>query len=348
MNDLHFAVVVGIDLYPGIRNLNSAKGDAQAFSDWLKDDAGGALPHGNVQLILEQGPFDTVESAKPTRDAVNRAFKNVHGAARSIFKADPTKWPQSRLYVYFSGHGLAPEPSEVAVLMADATDGELGNNIPCALYLKYYEKSQDFHEVVIFSDCCRTEKADAPLLGPPFTPDKKNYGVVISALGFATQYKSVAYEPAGSDEAGRGYYTRALLDGLRGGAVDPESESGEINSTSLQNYLRARVQALTRDKRSPQTPAMHTDPAAKIIFREGVKRPIYQVTLAFPPNFRGRVALLDGKSNQIDVHDVNGQPWQKGLTDGLYEVRPDPPDPKVLFAGDGLFRVLGENRNVNL
>jgi KaiC/GvpD/RAD55 family RecA-like ATPase len=70
MNDLHFAVVVGIDLYPGIRNLNSARGDAQAFSDWLKDAAGGALPGANVQLILEQGPFDTAESAKPTRDAL--------------------------------------------------------------------------------------------------------------------------------------------------------------------------------------------------------------------------------------------------------------------------------------
>ena len=194
MNDLHFAVVVGIDLYPGIRNLNSARGDAQAFGNWLIDPGGGALPGGNVQLILEQGPFDTPENARPTRDAVNRAFKTIHGMARPIFKADPTKWLKSRLYVYFSGHGLAPEPSEVAVLMADATDGELGNNIPCALYLKYYEKSQDFHEVVMFSDCCRSEKVDAPLLGPPFTPDKKNYGVVVSALGFATQYKSVAYE----------------------------------------------------------------------------------------------------------------------------------------------------------
>src|ERR1700733_11295969 len=127
MNDFHFAVVVGIDLYPGIRNLNSARGDAQAFADWLKDPAGGALPGANIELILEQGPFDAPENAKPTRDAVNRAFKKVHLTARGIFKADPTKWLKSRLYVYFSGHGLAPDPREVAVLMADATDSELGN-----------------------------------------------------------------------------------------------------------------------------------------------------------------------------------------------------------------------------
>lgn len=348
MNDFHFAVVVGIDLYPGIRNLNSARGDAQAFADWLKDPAGGALPGANIELILEQGPFDAPENAKPTRDAVNRAFKKVHLTARGIFKADPTKWLKSRLYVYFSGHGLAPDPREVAVLMADATDSELGNNIPCALYLKYYEKSQDFREIVIFSDCCRTDKVDAPLLGPPFTPEPKNYGVVVSALGFATQYKSVAYEPGQPDESARGYYTRALLDGLKGGAVDPDSANGEINSTSLQNYLRARVQALTQDKRSPQTPGMYTDPAAKIIFREGVVRPTHQVRLVFPAHFHGHVALLDGKSNQIDGCDVNGQPWQKPLTDGLYEVRPDPPVPGVVFSGDGLFRVLGEDRNVEL
>jgi hypothetical protein len=139
-----------------------------------------------------------------------------------------------------------------------------------------------------------------------------------------------------------------LLDGLKGGAVDPVSATGEINSTSLQNYLRARVQALTQDKRSPQTPGMYTDPAAKIIFREGVQRPTHQVRLVFPPHFQGRVALLDGKSVQVDVHDVNGQPWPKALPDGLYEVRPDPPDAAVVFAADGLFRVLGEDRSVNL
>jgi len=348
MNDFHFAVVVGIDFYPGIRNLNFARGDAQSFANWLRDPVGGAVPKDNVELILEQGPFEKPDDAKPTRDAVNRALRKLHSVARVSFKEDPTRWVNSRLYLYFSGHGLAPEPSEVAVLMADATDDILGNNIPCALYLKYYEKSQDFREIVIFSDCCRTEKGDAPIFGPPFTPDDKNFGSVISALGFAAQYKNVAYEPAEPDDAARGFYTRALLEGLAGAAVDPSSATGEINSTSLQNYLRARVQQLTQGKRNPQTPGMYADPAAPIVFRQGAAPPKYNVQLLFPAPFHGRVVLLDGKFGQIDTHIVNGQPWQKTLPNGLYEVRPDPPAPGVVFASQGTFRVLGGDVDVQL
>jgi hypothetical protein len=232
--------------------------------------------------------------------------------------------------------------------MADATDDILGNNIPCALYLKYYEKSQDFREIVIFSDCCRTEKGDAPIFGPPFTPDDKNFGPVVSALGFAAQYRNVAYEPAEPDDAGRGFYTRALLEGLEGAAVDPNSVNGEINSTSLQNYLRARVQQLTVGKRNPQTPAMYADPAAPIILRKGAAAPRYNVQLLFPPPFHGRVVLLDGRFAPIDTHTVNGEPWQKALPNGLYEVRPDPPDAGVVFASQGTFRVLGGDLDVQL
>jgi len=348
MNDLHFAVVVGIDIYPGIRNLNFARGDAEAFAKWLKDPNGGALPTNNVELILEQGPFAKPDDAKPTREAVNRALRKVHTAARTAFTADPTRWLNSRLYVYFSGHGLAPEPSEVAVLMADASDEVLRNNIPCGLYLKYYEKSQDFHEIVMFSDCCRTEKGDAPVTGPPFTPDNKNFGNVVSVLGFAAQYKNVAYEPAERDDSARGFYTQALLEGLAGAAVDSNSANGEINSTSLQNYLRARVQRLTQGKRNPQTPSMYADPAAKIVFRQGAAVPSHTVTLHFPAPFHGKVVLLDGGLTQIDAYTVNGQPWQKALPDGLYEVKPDPPAAGIVFAKDGTFKVLGEDANVQL
>src|ERR1700756_2632494 len=194
-NQFHFGVVVGIDLYPGkgMRNLNSARIDARDFADWLQDPNGGHLPQENVKLILEQGPFDDPDKAQPTRDAVNRAFRYVHNKAREIFQKVPAKWNASRLYVYFSGHGLAPEPSEVAVLMANATDEE-PHNIACGLYLTYYEECQDFREIVIFTDCCRSGKKEAPTMGPPFIPNRKNYGSVISALCYATRYKGVAYE----------------------------------------------------------------------------------------------------------------------------------------------------------
>jgi hypothetical protein len=242
--------------------------------------------------------------------------------------------------------------------MANATDEE-PHNIACGLYLTYYEECQDFREIVIFTDCCRSTKKEAPTMGPPFYLNRKNYGSVVSALGYATQYKAVAYEPepneqptelaaeSAVDANTRGYYTLALLAGLRGEAVDPDSP-GEINSTSLQNYLRARVPVLTKGKRFPQIPGMKADPAAKIVFREGAQRAEYRVTITFPLEFRGKVTLLDGRFKQIDALDAGGTPWEKRLPDGMYEVRQQDVNAQVKFKNDGLFRVLGGDKNVDL
>ena len=53
VNDLHFALCIGIDRYPGLpgRDLSSATRDARAFRDWLVTPAGGGLPEANVALI---------------------------------------------------------------------------------------------------------------------------------------------------------------------------------------------------------------------------------------------------------------------------------------------------------
>jgi hypothetical protein len=345
-NEFHFGVVVGIDLYPGMpnRDLKSARDDANEFANWLRDPDGGHVPKGNVETIVEAGPFHGADNAEPTREAVNKAFQRIHTRAREVFGQNPTRWNESRLYVYFSGHGLAPDPSEVAVLMANATDQE-PYNIPCFLYLTYYEKNQDFHEIVIFSDCCRSLKKETPVAGPPFMPNPKTYGFVVSALGYATQYNRPAYEP--EDTSSRGFYTRALLDGLRGDAEDPTCP-GEINSTSLQLYLSARVTAMTKGKKYPQVPTMRADPAAKIVFRQGAKRTLHQVTIVFPQNFHGTVKLIDGSRRTLDTHSVTGQPWQRSLTDGLYKVQVKLGDAPFGFKNDGMFEVLGSDTNVQL
>jgi hypothetical protein len=46
VNDLHFAVVVGINRYPGIKDLKYARDDAERFRDWLVDLEGGGVPQG--------------------------------------------------------------------------------------------------------------------------------------------------------------------------------------------------------------------------------------------------------------------------------------------------------------
>ena len=81
MNRLHFGVAVGINRYPDIRHLRRAKGDAEAFANWLSRPDGGGLPTSvETGALLKDGHVVTVvvddtqvpdgmarESAKPIR-----------------------------------------------------------------------------------------------------------------------------------------------------------------------------------------------------------------------------------------------------------------------------------------
>jgi uncharacterized caspase-like protein len=349
MNQFHFGVVVGIDEYPGIRNLSAARNDARAFHKWLTNADGGSVPATNVELVEATGPFHAVDQAQPSRDLVNRAFKKIHSRVRQHHRAHLEDWEQSRLYVYFSGHGVTPKAQEVAVLMADASEEDLGYNIACGLYLHYYQMSQDFHELVFFADCCRSLKGNAPLSPPPFATVVTHRGHVRSVLGYATQYQDVAYEPTNAGDDGRGFYTKALLEGLEGAATDKSAAAaGEINSTSLQGYVRDRVKELTRNNATPQVPDMNADPAAKVVFRVGAQRPKRSVTLHFPGGFTRPVVLSDGRLQAVGQHNAAQGDWVVELEDGNYEIRPQDRAHAQEFRDNGLFKIMGENRRVEL
>jgi hypothetical protein len=66
-------------------------------------------------------------------------------------------------------------------------------------------------------------------------------------------------------DQGRGYYTRALLAGLRGGAVDPDH--GVVTSTTLAQFVAQAVEAATRGVVIyPQKAEHKLDPAHPILF----------------------------------------------------------------------------------
>lgn len=349
MHPHHYAVVVGIDFYPGVKNLAFARKDATAFCNWLTDPSGGEVPAENVRrIILSQGPFGDVADAVPTRELVDRALKDVHTIARQKLKADPTLWNDSRLYVYFSGHGISPGPDETAVLMANASDQDLGYNIACSAYMHYYQDTQDFHELVFLADCCRSQRSDAPVSGPPFNKLTQNYGPVVRVMGFATQYRDVAYEPTRVDnpDEARGYYTMALLEALKDGVPDDHGEG--VTATTLQNYVRKRVTELTQGKPYAQVPEMLADPGAVVRFRPAAPRKMRQVAITFPSG-TPMVTLFGGLGlTQRGQWDPAGGPWTVPLEDGLYEVRVAGARDGKGFVNNGLFSVVGEDKNVSL
>jgi uncharacterized caspase-like protein len=356
-NQLHFGVAVGINRYPELHFLTGAKSDAREFAVWLHDPDGGDLPEGNVRTILI--PDDRVpdgiprEDASPIRRDVLNAIKSFESNVVDAVSEDPTLWFSTRLYLYMSGHGLAPSPRDAALLMADAGPEHFGENIACSSLLDYFGAAQPYREVVIFMDCCRDRTAGAPLGPVLWTRVKRDNGEVITAFGCATEYGQSAFEASASTESSpdelRGYYTRALLEGLRGAAID--LKSGTIDTNSLQSYVRARLGELTEDRMSPQGSRMAADPGMPIVFRSGLTpkhQPKQTVTLEVTTSFRGAVEIV-GAPASIARHNVqrNREQWQIDLPFGLYQVvATDGSQPG--FNSEGRFKVIGENKNVIL
>lgn len=120
MRPNHYAVVVGIDRYPARRPdkplLQYARNDAIAFYEWLTSpNEGGVDPH-NANLILATDAEQSGGAGRPVRKEVIDSLISIH---ERVFERGRSEWPESRLYIYLAGHGVAPQRGRGALLFAD-------------------------------------------------------------------------------------------------------------------------------------------------------------------------------------------------------------------------------------
>jgi len=340
-NPLHYALAVGIDRYPGISDLRAPSKDAQDFRQWLTDSSGGGLDPRNIELVhAGNASFDHPDNAVPTRTLVNNALERLFEDVEVHLRRDPLAWHDTRLYVYLSGHGVATDVTEAALLMANARRNRKGESVPSRRYLEFFQDTQHFRELVFFADCCRTRTvAHIDLAGPPWERRTGQRGRVSWLLGFATAFGDAAFEQTEDEEAdpdkARGHFTRALLEGLRGKAA----RAGRVDSNGLAAYVRDRVLALTNNRQSTTTVS---DPAQPVFFCDVPNVPLPQVTLHWPEGFDGSADLYDGKEVWLASHNAHRGPWTLRLERGLYEIR---------LGGQSsgtLFKVLEEDGHVRL
>ena len=355
MNDLHYAVVVGINRYPGIRDLTYARTDAEAFRDWLVSPQGGELPQENVLLVaatpLEEQGFASAAGARPKRSEVDIALRQVNQKVRDHVAQNPNDWDRTRLYLYASGHGIAPPTSQGAMLMADAERDVLGECIELARYSEWYEGCGVFRELVVLADTCRERAAGAPPgTLPPFNLCARPYGRITKVVGYATGVAEFAFEPVGADDPDdqRGYFTKALLEGL-GGAAAVDSELGGITSETLAVYVRKAVEELTKDQQHAQILVEAGNP---ILLRPtqviAQQRPRWKVSIALPAGYQGDVELRRGDHSVVERRAAAPAPWQVELEEGLYGVYSVNGAGATPFTNSGLFEVLAGDTNVRL
>jgi Caspase domain len=318
-----WAIVVGIGNYPDpdFGNLDGSVNDAEAFYDWLVEDAG--VPIGQIAKITSNGiAIMSRSEATPTVLEVFKAFSKIKekGENGNLFSG-------RRLYIYLSGHGCSPqrnnEEENTVLFMANASKTDtgpmfhwVGENTANWFYYAAY-----FDEVLLFMDCCRLPN-ELPMLHLPWVR-RTNFDFVNKKRFFAraTQWGLLTRNrPADTTGKVYGAFTSALLDGLRGKAAD---QNGQITTKTLREWLEQN----TKEYMSPEaradvqtglTPVIRPDDTFVIA---KVSPPEFKVQIHLPGNLVGHRAVIQpaglGKEIVVDSAPVL---LEHSLPKGLYKV----------------------------
>jgi hypothetical protein len=306
MNQLDYAIVVGIQSYPGFQDLSGPENDAVALYDWLISPQGGDVPKENIELIVTsqfKPPFAKPAQAKPTGECIQKAFENLQDIANENSLNGNGLHVGQRLWIYMAGHGFGPDANETALLAANATPIRCGSYYHVlGLYnANYVHFAGYFDEVILFMDCCR-ERVPLPALNMPYGPLISATAVNIGNrfYAFATKWTLSSRERPLKNGKVHGVFTTLLLDGLRGAAVEPGSN--EINTTTLSNYLKNedvwRKYLDPGDWSNEQVPKKAEIVTPDKDFAIATVQPIdYPVTIHLPPE------LVGGKGDIVNGWD---------------------------------------------
>jgi uncharacterized caspase-like protein len=352
VNDRHYALLVGINAYPGVTPLNGPVNDAHDVRDWLTDPGGGAVPPGNVRLVVSD-PADG-RPPRPVQDEIEDALIDLNAQAGQEIGDSLAEFARSRLLIYVAGHGIMPGDGDGALLLANARKGAYSRNIELRAYTDWYVHAGLYAQVVVYADCCRNWFPQARGTPPTMDDPGRPNGPVDYLIWYATGPAQSAYEDADASlppDQRRGYFTRALLDGLREkGLARPD---GTITAQSLLGFVRSRVDATVpgnaeSGRQRVTVVGTLTDPAHDIVLSSSATTAkIATVTIHFPAGFAAAVELElpDGTRRAADA---GAGPWTLELPVGRYGVVLAGTEDAGPFAGEGLFRVDGADRDVHL
>lgn len=333
------AIVVGISWYPYLGDLGGPLNDAKEFNAWLLDKSGGCVPENRVKLIQSPDSHGSPENVHPIQQELQQAFDWIDDLAANNLQNGLGRRVGRRLYLFFAGHGFAPQDNQTALLMANATQLRVGYHILGPAYADWFYHAGYFDEILLFMDCCRELCPRAPLNPPHFGSilDNRAAESVRRFYGYGTRWSKVSRErPMPPDNIVRGVFSTALLAGLRGAAAD---ESGKVTSSSLYNYLfenmRTFLAPADMDAPTiPKEPDIFVFPKidSDWVIVEGLAQPVATVRItSSEPNLTAQ--LRDGKFQLMASRQAAPQEWLFEVPPGIYEAR---------IVADGGTRICGE------
>ena len=320
MNDHDWAVVISVSDYEGattkppwITKLKGPDNDAAAIAAWLTSPEGGGLPADHVLQI--PSPFPASAKGIPTQLEIVEAFNKLAELPTGAYNQRSGR----RLYLYVSGHGLAAQRHDAAVITAEATF-EDAMNVLITSWVDWFWYAARFEEFVLWVDTCATRTSPAITLQacdrPAETRADAAQGrlVIIFAAGF--NYTAVENELEGD---WHGVFTHALLKGLKGAAGSP------VTTQALKKYLFNSMKTFMTDaqRRSPQVAKEPWfEQAADLELAAPTAAPSFTATIRFPPECVGKQVTIsvDASSPLLADETLAAEEWKPKLPVGAYAV----------------------------
>jgi len=332
-----YALVVGINRYPGLTSLEGAENDARDFHAWVISQTGGKVAVTNATLLVSSDFTEPAgaDDAKPAIQQIEEFFTRIDNAADVNNRAGLGLKTGNRIWLFFSGHGFAPSLDRSAVLMANATSRRT-HNVAALLWADRLHEGGWFDDVFLFQDACRSQMADVDLT-PPFLrkrnaplnqPRRRFYA-------FSAKNRQLSKElPIGVRV--QGVFTTTLMQGLKGQARDPTT--GALTTAQLKAYLQDNMKKLlpeadlADDEIAKMPEVVNPDPF-DVLPATQVAISTFPVTISISqPGPPAHIENSDFAA--VATADPSPPSWQNALPRGFYKV-------VVQGLGEKMFQVSG-------
>lgn len=328
-NDKDYAIVIGIEFYKDhLSQLRGPHADSKKFSKWLQDPKGGGIPKSNIKILTSTDTFT------PTKDDVDEwldekieMIKNSGNRAR-------------RLFLYFSGHGIASSPYNSALLLPKWTYSNRQYGLSSERYLQELTSKGTFSEIYIFMDCCRNRIANVNGAEPYFSGGKPSSNSCESIVLYSSEFDNNSYEATLTNDGEtlndllpRGLFTEVLTRALYGAAAD---KNGKLNLDNLIRYMNRALPQLALSTNKKQIPR------ADNTFVTGSRplTPSFEAKVPFEITFlkkdSAQMVLEDAELNVVKEGNSKTGKWKVTLSRGYHLLRKKSEDNGVYFYVDGL------------
>ena len=314
MNDRDWAIVVGISDYSetSLEKLEGPQNDAKEFYDWVVAEDGGGVPTDPKQAqLLLSSDFKAQGSTEPTAATIQAMFDHLEEVKKK-FRSEQKRTGAfgRRLWIYFSGHGFAPDIDDklTALLTVDAKAGEFHRaHVITSMLADACADQELFEQIFMFADCCRTVMPVTQLNVKKAAVVSRNRDEVRKFYAYGARIGKESREWKVGDKW-RGVFTMTLLEGLRGGAVDRSVNPPVITAESLNNFLHNNfVQFMVPDDRD--RPGIRREPevvyeqrASKLVIAPLPTRGVFNreaVTRTYPVRIVAKTPGAQGEPFRI-------------------------------------------------